>query len=269
MNCGNFETIMYDLARERTIDAATRDRALAHTENCVRCAARLADERALAAGLKALAATDEAESAPAVVETVLLAAFRRQVDSSPIVVDAAASTRSRQTTWRWAWAATAAVILLASGFLVYRAIQSDPGRNDGAVVKDKENMQQSPAPQPSVTPPVIENEPQPKITPVDKLRRRLAATHRSGKRPPPPPFLIRESITSYANEFEETTDFVSVNYEGAQTPMESGQLIRVRMPRSALARFGLPVNLEQADVPVKADVLVGDDGLARAIRFVR
>jgi hypothetical protein len=51
--------------------------------------------------------------------------------------------------------------------------------------------------------------------------------------------------------------------------MESGEVIRVQMPRSALIRFGLPVNVERADVPVTADLLIGEDGLARAIRFVR
>jgi hypothetical protein len=51
--------------------------------------------------------------------------------------------------------------------------------------------------------------------------------------------------------------------------MERGEVIRVQMPGSALIAFGLPVNIERADVPVKADLLVGEDGLARAIRFVR
>lgn len=51
--------------------------------------------------------------------------------------------------------------------------------------------------------------------------------------------------------------------------MESGQLIRVQIPRSALVSFGLPVNVERADAPVTADLLLGEDGLARAIRFVR
>jgi hypothetical protein len=32
---------------------------------------------------------------------------------------------------------------------------------------------------------------------------------------------------------------------------------------------GLPVDAEMANTPVKADVLLGHDGLARAIRFVR
>jgi hypothetical protein len=46
-------------------------------------------------------------------------------------------------------------------------------------------------------------------------------------------------------------------------------MVRVELPRSALVSFGLPMNVERADERIKADVLVGDDGVARAIRFVR
>jgi hypothetical protein len=41
------------------------------------------------------------------------------------------------------------------------------------------------------------------------------------------------------------------------------------MPRATLASFGLPVNAERASELIKADILIGDDGLARAIRFVQ
>ena len=63
------------------------------------------------------------------------------------------------------------------------------------------------------------------------------------------------------------TDFIPVVYD--PTPIERGHLVRVRLPRSAIAAFGLPVNEQHADEPIKADVLVGDDGLARAVRFVK
>jgi hypothetical protein len=46
-------------------------------------------------------------------------------------------------------------------------------------------------------------------------------------------------------------------------------VLRVELPRSSLASFGLPVNLERAGERIKADVVVGNDGMARAIRFVR
>jgi hypothetical protein len=73
-----------------------------------------------------------------------------------------------------------------------------------------------------------------------------------------------------SNEAESVTEFISlVAGSPGASPLESGQLVRVRLPRAALASLGLPSNAERADEPVKADVLLGNDGMARAIRFVR
>jgi hypothetical protein len=55
----------------------------------------------------------------------------------------------------------------------------------------------------------------------------------------------------------------------ALAQMDGGQVMRVELPRSALMSFGLPMDMERATERIKADVLVGNDGLARAIRFVR
>jgi hypothetical protein len=54
----------------------------------------------------------------------------------------------------------------------------------------------------------------------------------------------------------------------ADTPFEYGAVIRVELPRSALVKVGLPVNEDRFPEPVKADVLIGQDGVARAVRFV-
>lgn len=67
---------------------------------------------------------------------------------------------------------------------------------------------------------------------------------------------------------EITTDFFPLPHASALTSSDGGQMVRVELPRSALASFGLLVNNERQG-RVKADVLLGDDGLARAIRFVR
>jgi len=45
--------------------------------------------------------------------------------------------------------------------------------------------------------------------------------------------------------------------------------VRVELPGSALGEVGLPFDPETAPESVKADVVLGQDGLARAIRFVR
>jgi len=68
---------------------------------------------------------------------------------------------------------------------------------------------------------------------------------------------------------EIATDFIPLSYMSAASLQEGGQIIRVQLPRSALANFGLPVNMDRYNEKVKADVLYGVDGMARAIRFVQ
>jgi hypothetical protein len=51
--------------------------------------------------------------------------------------------------------------------------------------------------------------------------------------------------------------------------LEDAQVVRIELPGSALLAVGLLVDPEITDEPVKADVVLGYDGLARAIRFVR
>ena len=75
------------------------------------------------------------------------------------------------------------------------------------------------------------------------------------------------SETSSVNEV--TTDFIPLMQGAAFTQTEAARLVRVELPRAALAQFGIPLNGEQAGGRVKADLLLGEDGTARAIRFVR
>jgi hypothetical protein len=72
-----------------------------------------------------------------------------------------------------------------------------------------------------------------------------------------------------ADAAEIATDFIPLTQGGQFGQAEGGHLVRVELPRSAMASFGLPVNYERQGGRVKADVLLGDDGVARAIRFVR
>jgi len=81
----------------------------------------------------------------------------------------------------------------------------------------------------------------------------------------------RSETASVANHVtkEIATDFIPLSYMSAVSLQEGGQIIRVQLPRSALANFGLPVNMDRYNEKVKADVLYGVDGTARAIRFVQ
>ena len=79
----------------------------------------------------------------------------------------------------------------------------------------------------------------------------------------------QSGVDQTASNEEVTTDFIPL-MQGERLQGEGGHLVRVELPRSALERFGLPVNAERGGGGrVKADVLLGEDGLARAIRFVR
>jgi RNA polymerase sigma-70 factor, ECF subfamily len=48
-----------------------------------------------------------------------------------------------------------------------------------------------------------------------------------------------------------------------------GELVRVRVPAETMLSVGLPVREDRLADPVEADLLIGEEGLARAIRFVR
>jgi hypothetical protein len=76
------------------------------------------------------------------------------------------------------------------------------------------------------------------------------------------------SITD-ADTPEVASTFMPLGYANAASIQEGAQVVRVEMPRYAMARFGFPVNMERYDERVKADVWLGADGLARAIRFVQ
>jgi len=67
---------------------------------------------------------------------------------------------------------------------------------------------------------------------------------------------------------EIVTDFFPMR-NAPLTEEELGQMIRVRVPRSALSRYGLPGGFDWSEPTVQADVVIGRDGTARAIRFVR
>jgi hypothetical protein len=69
---------------------------------------------------------------------------------------------------------------------------------------------------------------------------------------------------------EMTTAFFPLIYN--TVPMTSGRLVRLEVPPETLTAFGVEIRESSggpASRKVLADVIVGEDGLARAVRFVR
>ncbi len=55
----------------------------------------------------------------------------------------------------------------------------------------------------------------------------------------------------------------------ALPPLESALVVRVQLPMASLQLIGFPIDEERAGDRVEADVLLGQDGLARGLRLVQ
>jgi hypothetical protein len=252
MNCQRFENVVSELARGQMMAAEQRGEALAHSETCERCGARLRDEEMLTRGLQSLVAEMETLGAPAVVESNLLEAFRNREVVTPI-------TRKRSNASYWA-AAIAAMLLIAISLVVFRW--------SNGVDEPRQAV----------------NQVEPKATPENKAPENKPAEQFAGVREQedplpqrPKPKRIRNSgvrraenaqLANHVNN-EIATDFIPLSYMSAASLQDGGQIIRVQLPRAALANFGVPVNMDRYNERVKADVLFGVDGRAQAIRFVQ
>jgi hypothetical protein len=220
------------------------------------------DERALTAGLARVAASGDVEEAPARVEAMLLDAFRASRTSSLAPITAHNAPRRLSP---WFIAAAAAIIVIA--FIT--ALQL---RGGDAVVEQQatyEDLKGAPAASPQPAPLVSEPEQPAKeeqlvAENVNRGSRRTERKHGAGNRKPRP---LAKPVPHEATEI--ATEFISLTGAGSLVEPDSGQIVRVELPRAALLSFGLPMNMERADERIKADVIVGNDGLARAIRFVR
>ena len=231
MTCSEFEQVVIETSRGTVADAG----AMAHAETCARCRESLENEQALNAALRTLQVEDQALGAGTETEGALVAEFRKR---HPAV--------SRR------WRKSAAIGAIAAGMVLAMALGLR--RNEPPVsppVKPEPQAVAAPAPLKVIAPVYRERQ---KMRP----QRQRMARQKPARHPAP--------LAATRNR-EIMTDFIPVVYD--PTPIERGHLVRVRLPRSAIAAFGLPVNEQHADEPIKADVLVGDDGLARAVRFVK
>jgi hypothetical protein len=94
-----------------------------------------------------------------------------------------------------------------------------------------------------------------------------AVRSRNRRRAPARPGLAVAEARPETLEEEVASDFYALRPGPLVEPGEMAPLVRVRLPRSEMRRFGLPAGPEPWRT-IQADVLVGHDGMARAIRFV-
>ena len=187
---------------------------------------------------------------PAAIEANLLEAFRARQVVVPI-----AKRQSRSHYWL---AAVAAMLLIAISVFVFRwtsrPVEEPRQASRQEEPQRKPQVVESPAPQLAHDVAAPEDD---VLVSHPKPRRNRAASFRR-------PAQVANHVTN-----EIATDFIPLSYMSTAGLQDGGQIVRVQLPRSALANFGLPVNMDRYNEKVKADVLVGVDGTARAIRFVQ
>jgi len=249
MNCQRFESVVSELARGQMMAAEQRVEALAHSDSCDDCGARLRDEEMLTRGLQSLASQMEAAEASRAVEAKLLDAFRARQVVVPI-------TRRKSSASYWL-AAIAAMLLIAISIVAFRWNRA--ANEPREAVKREEPQEQR---KPDVNDKSKEQFARDVEKPSDVVSQRLKPKRVRSARPD------SSQVANHATK-EIATDFIPLSYMSAGSLQDGGQIIRVQLPRSALANFGLPVNMDRYNEKVKADVLYGVDGMARAIRFVQ
>lgn len=230
MDCAQFKEIYQELDRPGTSGYRFRERALSHAETCPRCGALLTEGEALDFALRNLAERSAGWNASPSIEANLLREFQQ-------VKLAGSRQRIRK---QFALLGAAAAVLLALGIGVHERITS------GARTTSLEAANVAGNPAAGTTTEAVAGA---STTPGESTSAVSASANQ-------------------ADENEYAEEFVPVPYADDPAGLEGGAIVRVTLPRSALASFGLPFAESEGTDRVSADLIVSQDGTPQAIRLV-
>jgi hypothetical protein len=260
MNCQDFNEIIHELAEEKPMQVATREAAVSHIALCANCASKLAKARNISASLQ-LAAGAEIEQAPIQIKQNLLTAFA-ELHNAATVPATVVNIASRRKLYWWtsgALAAAAAVLLFA---VVLPVLRKPPApiaqQSPNATAPPSGNSLPTSI---AVQPPASlasDARPGPVRARVNKLY--LARTAKKER-----------ANQSYKSEAiaQSSGQYLPLTYMSRASEMDGGTVVRVDLSRSALASLGFPLSFEGTGDSIRAEVVIGDDGVARAIRLVQ
>jgi hypothetical protein len=260
MNCQQFDQIVVELARGRGVEGRTPQGAVDHARSCPRCAARLSDQRKLTVALRAVNTITWNEQAPETVEHSLLGEFRARFDAScpATAVETMSPRRGGAVAWP-VWAVAAAAMLLLGIIAIWRLEPTSPARSS-----DRASSPQVSNKKPAEVATVGNDATQPAAAVVRHLVSRPRRPAKYGV--PSKPHATSEQVPAT----EVTTRFYPLPYGSGLGLDEGWALVRVQVPRASLASLGVPISAgSESNEMLTADVVVGQDGLARGIRFVQ
>jgi hypothetical protein len=261
MNCDALAEIILDMARGAAVPEAARLGVRRHMEACASCAAEYGRQRELTTALQGLAAEAQDWSAPAAMEQRLLSAFAaRQGRALPV------RTGAVMLRWRYALA-TAAVVILAVWGIRQAGEPTNRGTGQqagtGAAGVGAAGGATAARPRLSAPPAVSER--------VDHASRTAAPpavskrVDRASRTATPP--AVSERVDR-ASRTASPVEFVRIPSAIGLPELESGTVLRMELPLTALPEYGLDIAPDAMRTSVEADVLVGQDGQPRAIRLV-
>jgi hypothetical protein len=234
MTCRIVAADLVDVARGVGLAADRQARVDRHLRECRRCASRLEEERAMSAALGQLAQAINESAVNLESERAALAAFDAAWTQPKVV--------ARPRAWRPLAAAAAlglaagVVWMIAGRHVDVHAPDAAPGRVASAHPDPVERPAQPLAPVA-----------QPAPLPAKPAVHRAVAAPRA------------RAVSRDASAF--------VPWPGADTlpTFESGRLMRLDLPAAVAISLGLTPPASHSSI-VRADILVGQDGFARAVR---
>ena len=218
-----------------------------HLELCEECRRLANAQPALAEGLQDL--RDSAPAVPARLDSSILAIYRQQF----LGAQTPAAHRGLVSLRNLGYATVAAMMILGIVLIAIRQHRQTPDESRAqrpAMPVSGQQVQEPPAEKAPVVPAVV-------------------AKHRQGQRRSPS-IAARHSqspnATAVAASDPRTSGFESLMYCDPLSCAGPMQVIRIQLPFSAVERVPAP---RPSNGLVQADVVVGSDGVARAIRIVR
>lgn len=244
MKCHSLREAIVEMARGEDPGPGTLAAIESHLEHCEACAALLARERRLSQGLRALSAAAPAAPSEALSRRLLDAFAERQLGQPTV---ARGANRIAGNGWL---RAAAAVLVAAGGVLLWSSTSNKPE-------SDKPR---------DVSVAVAEIRRPEAIQPASSVQsaadvRRGSATALASRQP-------RRSRQRALPAVVRPVGFVALPGAAGLPDFESGEIVRMEIPLTSLPTYGIEILPDAQGSPVEADLLIGQDGQARAIRLV-
>jgi hypothetical protein len=255
MNCREFERTIIDFGYEHLLEVSEAASASAHAKTCEKCAALLNREQRMTAGLRGWAIQEAAINAPDRVRLALRAAFDRQqaaAASPPVSLSLTSLSLARH---RWFWGlAAAAMLLLFTVTAVLWLREREAKGSHVPLISDNPSI----SPTPSVKSPEVGPQ-MPELSDSHPLPSPIKGP--SGKQG-------RRRMAPVEKRVDDAAKLFPLTFVAKSGPAEFVQTVRVEISRSTLLLMGLPINMDRGEGRIKADLIIGEDGVARAVRIL-